>query len=313
LLLFIDKKPGIKQHSNMFKKLVITTINLVMVCLAFLGVLSLFVTSNVLAAESKEQCATTHGVKLENGKFSEGDYSKYLVCMRKNGLTTNADLNCSALFDQTTDKTKYTICRVMKDGKEGYLDGGCTVFSVDLYTGGINVENEAFKTCQKECLAITDAREKSNCTQRILVQNKLTLFREQQQLIRNECAQDMKVPTGFAIFNIANVIPVIPGRCFSTALGLELLPNAIGRLYAFIAGIGIYLITTGIIINGVYWVVSGIDNEYNTTTLLKNIRSLFFSVFILLVISTLLLNILNTIGYDSTNSNSQTGTGIIFK
>jgi hypothetical protein len=287
-----------------------------MISLTFLGVMSLFVSSTVFAATADE-CAKTHNFTVDaKGRYSgpdNGDYNGFLVCLRKNGLNDDSNMNCSKLFDIATDTTKYTVCRVLKGGLDSYPEGGCTVFAVDPYTGGINIDNDIYKSCQSKCVNLTDSKEKSNCTALILTQNKYYAFQKEQKRNRDWCAEDMKVPTGFAIFNIGNVIPVIPARCFSTALGLELLPNAIGRLYAFIAGIGIYLITTGIIINGVYWVVSGIDNEYNTTTLLKNIRSLFFSVFILLVISTLILNILNSIGYDSTNSNSQTGTGIIFK
>jgi hypothetical protein len=105
--------------------------------------------------------------------------------------------------------------------------------------------------------------------------------------------------TFYKLFYLGNFIPVVPAKC-TGSINLSLLTRVILRVYSFIASIAIYLLFVAIAIIAVRWVVGGLNGgEYAKNK--DDLRNLVVALFIILIISTMIFELLRAIGLNESS------------
>lgn len=115
----------------------------------------------------------------------------------------------------------------------------------------------------------------------------------------DNCSRNLGAPISggsfWKLFYLGFFIPVVPSECTGT-LPLSLLIRMIIRVYAFIASVAINLLVLALLIIAIRWVISGLGSQ--NYQVMKEAQNTFIALFIILIISTLIFELLRTVGFD---------------
>ena len=118
--------------------------------------------------------------------------------------------------------------------------------------------------------------------------------------------------TFYKLFFIGYFIPVLPDGCtkpvkipasgtnperfISVPLPLTLIIRTILRVYSFIASLAIYLLLLALLVIATRWIVGGLSGSGQYADVKRDARNLVLALFIILIISTLVFELLRIIG-----------------